>query len=86
MAGLNLTCHLPPGTCYLKSMRDLSKILILTGVVLIAAGAIVRWTSLGRLPGDFVYRRGNFSFYFPLVTSILASIILTLLMMLFGRR
>jgi len=38
------------------------------------------------LPGDFSFRRGNFSFYFPLTTSILASIVLTLLMMLFGRR
>ena len=66
-------------------MRDLSKILILTGVVLIAAGAIVRWTSLGRLPGDFVYRRGNFSFYFPLMTSILLSLALTLLLWLLSR-
>ena len=41
---------------------------------------------IGRLPGDFSYKRGNVSFYFPLVTSILASIILTLLLMLFGRR
>ena len=66
-------------------MRDLSKILILTGVVLIAVGAIVRWTSLGRLPGDFVYRRGNFSFYFPLMTSILLSLALTLLLWLLSR-
>jgi hypothetical protein len=41
---------------------------------------------IGRLPGDIAFRRGNFSFYFPLTTSILASIILTLLMLLFGRR
>jgi len=41
---------------------------------------------LFRLPGDFAVRRGNFSFYFPLATSILASIVLTLLLMLFGRR
>ncbi len=41
---------------------------------------------LGRLPGDFTVRRGSFSFYFPLATSILASIILTLLMMFLNRR
>ena len=41
---------------------------------------------IGRLPGDFTYRRGNFTFYFPLTTSILASILLTVLMMWLGRR
>ena len=41
---------------------------------------------LGRLPGDFAMKRGNFSFYFPLATSILVSLILTLVMMFFGRR
>jgi DUF2905 family protein len=41
---------------------------------------------IGRLPGDFTIRRGNFSFYFPLTTSIIASILVTLIMMFFGRR
>jgi hypothetical protein len=41
---------------------------------------------IGRLPGDFSVRRGNFSFYFPLTTSIIASILLTLLLMFLGRR
>jgi hypothetical protein len=40
---------------------------------------------LGRLPGDIVVRRGNFSFYFPLATSIILSILLTLVLMLFRR-
>ena len=40
---------------------------------------------LGRLPGDIVVRRGNFSFYFPLATSIVLSILLTLLLALFRR-
>ena len=40
---------------------------------------------IGRLPGDFTIRRGNFTFYFPLATSILASILLTLIMMFFGQ-
>ena len=39
----------------------------------------------GRLPGDFAHRRGNFSFYFPLTTSILVSIILTLLFTILRR-
>jgi hypothetical protein len=45
-----------------------------------------RWTPLGRLPGDIVYRRGNFTFYFPLVTSILLSVLLTGILWLFSRR
>ena len=66
------------------------RLLILCGIVLIAAGVLVsvagRFTSIGRLPGDIVYRRGNFSFYFPIVTSILLSVILTLVMWLVNRR
>jgi hypothetical protein len=41
---------------------------------------------IGRLPGDFTIRRGSFTFYFPLASSIIASIVLTLVMMLIGRR
>ena len=66
-------------------MRDLSKLLILAGAALIAVGALVRWTSAGRLPSDIVYRRGGFTFYFPLMTSIVLSIGLTLLFWLLGR-
>jgi hypothetical protein len=39
----------------------------------------------GRLPGDFVFRRGNFSFYFPLATSIILSILLTLIFAFFRK-
>jgi len=65
----------------------MGRLLILIGLVIAGAGVLLSLgVPLGRLPGDFSFRRGNFSFYFPLATSILASIILTLLMMLFGRR
>jgi len=67
-------------------MRDLSKLLMIAGAALIAVGALIRWTSIGRLPGDIVYRRGNFTVYFPLVTSILLSIALTLVFWLINRR
>ena len=61
--------------------------LVIVGLLIAAAGLLMTLGfPIGRLPGDFSYKRGNFSFYFPLATSILASIILTLLMMLFGRR
>jgi hypothetical protein len=65
----------------------MGRLLILIGLLIAGAGLLITFgVPLGRLPGDFSYRRGNFSLYFPLATSILASIILTLLLMLFGRR
>ena len=65
----------------------MGRFLIVIGLVIAGAGLLMALGfPIGRLPGDFSFRRGNFSFYFPLATSILASIILTLLMMLFGRR
>ena len=69
-------------------MRDLGRLLIVFGAILIAAGLLVTFSGklgLGKLPGDIVYRRGNFTFYFPLVTSILLSIVLSLLLWLFRR-
>jgi hypothetical protein len=63
------------------------RILIVLGVVLVAVGLLINLgLPIGRLPGDFAVRRGNFSFYFPLTTSIIASILLTLLFMFLGRR
>jgi hypothetical protein len=65
----------------------LGRFLIVIGVVLVAAGLLINMgLPIGRLPGDFSVRRGNFSFYFPLTTSIIASILLTLLFMFLGRR
>ena len=68
--------------------RDLGRLLILLGGLLLVAGVALTFfgsVGLGRLPGDFVYRRGNFSFYFPLMTSILLSVALSLLLWLFRR-
>jgi hypothetical protein len=70
-------------------MVDLGRWLIVIGVILVIVGAVFLLASkipwLGRLPGDISYQRGNFSFYFPLGTCILISIILTLIMYLFRR-
>lgn len=61
--------------------------MILVGLLIAGVGLLVTLgVPLGRLPGDFSFRRGNFSFYLPLATSLLASVVLTLLLMLFGRR
>jgi hypothetical protein len=67
----------------------LGKMLILLGVFIILVGLFlllgekIPW--LGRLPGDIIIRKKNFTFYFPIVTSILISIILTLFFMLFRK-
>ena len=66
-------------------MRDLGRILMIAGAALFVAGVLIRWTGVGRLPGDILVRRGNFTVYFPIVSSILISIVLTLLLWLFSR-
>ena len=64
----------------------MGKLLVVIGLVIVAAGALIMLgVPLGRLPGDFSYRRDNFSFYFPLTTSILVSITLTLLFTILRR-
>ena len=66
----------------------MQRILIVVGVVLLVAGVLWPYLTrlgLGRLPGDIVIERENFRFYFPLVTSILVSIVLTALFWLFRR-
>jgi hypothetical protein len=68
--------------------RELGRVLMVIGGVLLLAGIALTafgGLGLGRLPGDFVYRRGNFTFFFPLATSILLSIVLSLLLWLFRR-
>jgi len=62
------------------------KTLLLLGLALAGLGLLIMMgVPLGRLPGDFAVRRGNFSFYFPLATSIILSIILTLIFAFFRR-
>ena len=65
------------------------RVLMIAGALLFVVGLLLslapRVPWLGRLPGDIVYRRGSFTFYFPLATSILLSLLLTLLLSLFRR-
>jgi hypothetical protein len=70
-------------------MNDLGKLLVVIGLSLAAVGAML-WSGigrgwLGRLPGDIHYTRGNFSFYFPIVTCIILSVLLAILLRLFRR-
>lgn len=67
---------------------ELRRILIVAGLILLAAGLAWPWLSrlgLGRLPGDIVIGRGNFRFYFPIVTSLVLSLVLTIVLWLFRR-
>ena len=64
----------------------MGKLLIIVGLVIAGIGLLVMLgVPVGRLPGDVTVKRGNFTFYFPLATSIVASILLTLLLSLLRR-
>jgi hypothetical protein len=62
---------------------------LIAGAVLLGVGLLLTFTEkipgLGRLPGDIVWRRGSFTFYFPLATCVIVSLVLTLLFRLFRR-
>jgi hypothetical protein len=78
------------GDDYTEAVTDLGKILVWLGGVVVAAGLVLMLlvkTSLplGRLPGDIYYRGKNTTFYFPLATSILLSVVLSLVLYVVGR-
>ena len=70
-------------------MTDLAKMLVIAGLVVAGIGLLL-WSGVGkgwfgRLPGDLHYSKGNFSFYFPVVTCILLSVILSFILWLFRK-
>lgn len=71
-------------------MNDLARVLLIFGVVLILIGLILMISPkipfLGKLPGDFLFKKDGFTFYFPLATSIILSILITILINIFLRR
>ncbi|HCY20139.1 MAG: hypothetical protein A2X87_01685 [Deltaproteobacteria bacterium GWC2_42_51] len=73
----------------MAELPSLARFLIIAGLFLIALGVLlslgVNFKWLGRLPGDIYIKRDNFTFYFPLTTSIVISIILTLLFYIFRK-
>lgn len=71
-------------------MSELGRVFIGLGILLLVIGGVILLIGktglpLGRLPGDFAYKGKNFSFYFPLATSIVISILLTLIFSILGR-
>lgn len=73
----------------MNGLEGMGRALIAAGVLLVALGALMawggQWLGLGRLPGDIVVRRGNFTFYFPIMTMLAISILLTLIWRLLRR-
>ncbi|HEY7362963.1 MAG TPA: DUF2905 domain-containing protein [Methylomirabilota bacterium] len=71
-------------------MPDIGKLLIAFGLLIAGVGVVLvlagRVPWIGRLPGDIHLQRGNWTFYFPLATSLLISAVLTLIVWLLGRR
>lgn len=71
-------------------MTSIGKLLIVVGLLIAGLGVLMllagRVPWIGRLPGDIYIRRGNWSFYFPLATSLIVSLVLTLILWWFGRR
>jgi len=76
----------------MNEFLHLGKILIIIGLAVAAMGLLLLLAGkgslpwIGRLPGDFFFKGKNFSFYFPLATSILISVVLTLILWLINRR
>lgn len=71
-------------------MQELGKTLILFGIILAGMGVLLVFANriplLGKLPGDILVQRNNFTFYFPLATSILLSAIISLILWLWSKR
>lgn len=69
-------------------MNHIGKLLIIAGLVIVFAGIIIYFSDkipyIGRLPGDIIIKKKNFTFYFPLATSILISIIISIILWLIG--
>ncbi|HVW04441.1 MAG TPA: DUF2905 domain-containing protein [Vicinamibacterales bacterium] len=64
----------------------MSKLFIVLGLILVGVGVLLKLgVPLGKLPGDIVIRRGNATFYFPIVTCIIVSVVLSLLSMIWRR-
>lgn len=73
----------------LPAMQEIGKFIVILGVVLVAIGAFIWKTGglgwLGKLPGDIFVQKGDSSFYFPVVTCLVISVVLTLLSWLFRK-
>jgi len=74
----------------MSGVEHIGRLLVITGLVIAAVGGLLMLTGkvpwLGRLPGDIMIQKRNFTFYFPLATSIILSLLLTLIFWIIGRK
>ena len=71
-------------------MAEIGKSIIFIGIIIVIIGVVLLYSdrlpfNLGKLPGDITYKKENFSFYLPITSSIIISIVLSLLFYLFGK-
>ncbi|MGV6970691.1 DUF2905 domain-containing protein [Bacillus halotolerans] len=64
-------------------MTEFPKIIMILGAVLLIIGAVLHF--VGKMPGDIFVKKGNMTFFFPVVTCIIISVVLSILLNLFGR-
>ena len=66
-------------------MMGIGKLLMTIGVILFIIGFLMQFIQIGKLPGDIVFKKGNTTFYFPIMTSIIISLVLSLLFYFIGK-
>jgi hypothetical protein len=73
-----------------EGIQHVGKLLIVLGLIAVAVGVLLVFSGkipwIGRLPGDILIQKKNYTVYFPFVTSIIASLIISLIFWLFGRK
>jgi hypothetical protein len=66
-------------------VTGIAKLVMVVGAIIFVIGFLMNFISLGKLPGDIVIKKGNTTFYFPVVTSILISVVLSVVFYIIGR-
>ncbi|MFI8493246.1 DUF2905 domain-containing protein [Peribacillus butanolivorans] len=66
-------------------MMNVPKMVMILGVIIFVIGFVMKYIHLGRLPGDILFKKGNTTFYFPIVTSIIVSVVLSAIFYLISR-
>ncbi|MGC8228609.1 DUF2905 domain-containing protein [Pseudobacillus badius] len=66
-------------------MSGIGKTLMLLGVILFVFGLVMQFVKIGRLSGDLLFKKGNTTFYFPIMTSIIVSVVLSFIFYVIGK-
>ncbi|WP_163101816.1 DUF2905 domain-containing protein [Peribacillus alkalitolerans] len=66
-------------------MSGIPKLMMILGAILLIMGFLAQFIKIGKLPGDILIKKGNATFYFPIVTSIIVSVVLSLIFYIIGK-